>query len=100
MLLHGASRSGTESFSGGVEEVRAKSGRGRNTTVPEQSSQKASKEELMKEMTKLVSKMDVPSFRKEDPFWLNRNLSIRNANHPNFDKAMKVISQLVKMGVR
>ncbi len=58
------------------------------------------KEILLKQLSKLISPMDVPSFRRENPFWLSRNLGFRNSQHKNYEKAMEVIAQLLRMGVR
>lgn len=39
----------------------------------------------------LIEGMDVPSLRKSDIGWLNRNLGVRNSNHPNFEKAKSIV---------
>lgn len=44
----------------------------------------------------LLETMDVPDNRKDDYKWLNRNLGIRNLNHPNFDLAKSLIKELLK----
>lgn len=40
--------------------------------------------------------MDVPSARRQDDRWLLRNLAIRNADHENFEEAMRLIRQKLK----
>jgi hypothetical protein len=40
--------------------------------------------------------MDIPQARSKDIGWLNRNISVNNANHPNILKALWIIKQLIK----
>ena len=54
----------------------------------------------LQRLEELTSKMDVPVFRRNDVFWLARNLAVRNAKHDNFEEANEIISTLSKMGVR
>jgi hypothetical protein len=39
--------------------------------------------------------MDVPEQRKTDWGWLNRNLDVRNKEHPDFERAMQIIKSLL-----
>ena len=58
------------------------------------------KKDLLKYLVKLVSSMDIPVFRRESPYWLNKNLKEFNISHKNYEKAMEVCGKLLKMGVR
>ena len=58
------------------------------------------KEELKEELEKLTRKMDIPVFRRSSVPWLQRNMAIRNSEHPNFEKAKVLVLKLFKMGVR
>lgn len=60
---------------------------------------KPSTQHLLDTLRDLLNGMDVPEFRKEDPKWLKRNLAVRNAEHPNYNKAQELISKLVQMGL-
>ena len=55
---------------------------------------------LLERLEELTKKMDVPVFRRRKPFWLLRNLSIRNKDHPNFPEAVDIAKILAKKGVR
>lgn len=57
------------------------------------------KDTLLAQLANLTLKMDIPHFRKQDVKWLLKNLSVRNKQHENFNKAMEIIIQLNKMGV-
>lgn len=53
------------------------------------------------EIEKLISKMDLPSYRKsvkhnDDARWLKNNLSVKNAKHPNYNKVMELLATIVK----
>ena len=50
----------------------------------------------MEELQELLHGMDIPENRKSDIGWLNRNLAIRNSDHPNFEPAISVIKSLWK----
>lgn len=39
--------------------------------------------------------MDVPEWKRTNAKWLSENLAKRNANHSDFDKAMKIISEIL-----
>lgn len=43
----------------------------------------------------ILDKMDVPEQRKTDFGWLNRNLGVRNKEHPDFERAMQIIKSLL-----
>jgi hypothetical protein len=52
------------------------------------------------EIEKLISKMDLPTYRKtvkhnDDARWLKNNLGVRNANHKNYMKAMELLNSVV-----
>jgi hypothetical protein len=47
-------------------------------------------------LSKLLNDMDVPEQRKTDFRWLNRNLGIRNSEHPNFRESMNIIQKFLK----
>jgi hypothetical protein len=54
----------------------------------------------LSEIEKLISKMDLPTYRKtvkhnDDARWLKNNLGVRNANHKNYMKAMELLNSLV-----
>ena len=57
-------------------------------------------EALKEKLEELTKSMDIPSFRRKSIPWLNRNLAARNKEHPNFDEARDIVTQLMKMGVR
>lgn len=46
---------------------------------------------------RLVDGMDLPKQRvlNHDYHWINRNVAIRNANHPNFSELMKFIKRKI-----
>jgi len=56
--------------------------------------------DMLDELEKLTTQMDVPEFRRRKVAWLSRNLVIRNSNHPNYEEAMTLIKSLIKQGVR
>lgn len=58
------------------------------------------KEDLLRQLVKLVSSMNVPTFRRESPFWLKKNMKQFNCSHKNYNKAMEICEKLLKMGVR
>jgi len=45
-------------------------------------------------LARILATMDVPSLRIDDINWLSRNLAVRNASHPDFKTANKLIRQL------
>jgi hypothetical protein len=52
------------------------------------------------EIEKLISKMDLPSYRKsvkhnDDARWLKNNLKIRNSSHKNYTKVMELLNSVV-----
>lgn len=48
-------------------------------------------------LQELLKKMDVPQGRLNDFGWLARNLHIRNGEHPDFDRAMLIIKNKLKI---
>jgi chorismate-pyruvate lyase len=51
----------------------------------------------------ILAQMDVPEMRKEldntgNLRWLNRNLAIRNKNHPMFNTARTLLTDILKWG--
>jgi hypothetical protein len=54
----------------------------------------------LSEIEKLISRMDLPTYRKtvkhnDDARWLKNNLGVRNANHKNYMKAMELLNSVV-----
>ena len=52
------------------------------------------------EIEKLISKMDLPNYRKavkhnDDARWLKNNLKARNASHKNYVKVMELLASVV-----
>jgi len=57
-------------------------------------------QQKLKEVEKLISKMDLPLYRKsvkhnDDARWLKNNLSVRNAQHKNYAKVVEILESLV-----
>ena len=50
---------------------------------------------LMIELQKYLKTMDIPELRKNDINWLERNLSVRNSNHPNFIRTMVILKNIL-----
>ena len=50
----------------------------------------------MDELELILDSMDIPEMRRQDLGWLNRNLAVRNSNHPDFMRAMQLIKELLK----
>ena len=48
------------------------------------------------ELQKILSTMIVPSLRKDDLEWLKTNLWLRNNNHPQYEKAISLIDELME----
>lgn len=59
-------------------------------------SEKLTREQLLDNLQEVLIGMKIPSQRTKDIGWLNRNLAINNADHPNFLKAVWLINQLMK----
>jgi len=58
------------------------------------------KNERISELEKLISKMDIPFYRKtikssDSIRWLSRNLAIKNATHPDYQKAVLLIKEIL-----
>jgi hypothetical protein len=54
----------------------------------------------LSEIEKLISKMDLPTYRKsvkhnDDARWLKNNLKIKNASHKNYTKVIELLSSVV-----
>lgn len=52
------------------------------------------------EVEKLISKMELPDYRKtvkhnDDARWLKNNLKVRNADHKNYPKVMELLESIV-----
>lgn len=52
------------------------------------------------EIEKLISKMDLPSYRKtvkhnDDARWLKNNLHVKNKDHKNYPRAMELLNEIV-----
>jgi len=48
-------------------------------------------------LKELLKTMDVPESRKEDIFWLARNLFFRNRNNVNYEETKELIKQEIRM---
>ena len=44
-------------------------------------------------LAEILNTMDVPEQRKSDRGWLLRNLAVRNAGHPHFAAAIKLLKK-------
>lgn len=44
----------------------------------------------------ILDSMDIPEQRKKDFYWLLRNLSIRNSEHPKYEEAISLLKKLVR----
>lgn len=56
--------------------------------------------ERIAELEKLISKMDIPFYRKtikssDTIRWLSRNLSVKNSTHPDYQKVMSIIKEII-----
>jgi len=52
------------------------------------------------EVTKLIAKMDLPTYRKsvkhnDDARWLKNNLHVKNATHKNYEQVMQILKNIV-----
>lgn len=61
------------------------------------------RKELGRELRELLAGMEVPPFRREqlNPHnlqWFTRNLGINNGDHKDFERAMSIIKQLIRLG--
>jgi hypothetical protein len=50
----------------------------------------------MNELENILASMDVPPLRRKDLGWLKRNLAVRNRDHPEFHRAMRIIHDLLE----
>lgn len=58
--------------------------------------------EMQKQLRGILATMDVPSFRTQfmsqhNLLWLQRNIAINNADHPQLDEALSLVKQLIKI---
>ena len=53
----------------------------------------------LEKLEKLVSKMDVPVYRRRNVRWLQSHLHERNLQHKNYQQAMEIIEELLCNGV-
>lgn len=51
---------------------------------------------MKEKLYNLIIDMDVPEFRRRDVKWLNRNLGVRNHNHPNYPAAVSLIRDILQ----
>jgi hypothetical protein len=54
----------------------------------------------LKEVEKLIAKMDLPLYRKtvkhnDDARWLKNNLSVRNSQHKNYLKVIEILDTII-----
>jgi hypothetical protein len=54
----------------------------------------------LKEVEKLIAKMDLPLYRKtvkhnDDARWLKNNLSVRNNQHKNYERVMEILATII-----
>jgi len=54
----------------------------------------------LSEIEKLISKMDLPIYRKkvkhnDDARWLKNNLALRNASHKNYSRVAELLKKIV-----
>ena len=57
-------------------------------------------QQKLKEIEKLISKMELPDYRKsvkhnDDARWLKNNLKVRNSEHKNYSKVIEILDTLV-----
>lgn len=55
--------------------------------------------ELLQQLEKLVKRMDIPVYRRNNVCWLKRNLRVKNSSHPHFESVMKIVEELLSYGV-
>lgn len=44
----------------------------------------------------IIQQMDVPEHRVDDYQWLLRNLAFRNSDHPDFQRVIQFIKQMLR----
>lgn len=57
-------------------------------------------EDKIKKLELLISKMDIPFYRKKiksnkDIRWLNKNIGIKNINDNNFEEVQKILMEVI-----
>ena len=57
-------------------------------------------DEKQAELEKIFETMDIPEKRHSDYAWLFRNMTIRNADHPEFTRAMELVAALAMYKIR
>ena len=50
---------------------------------------------MNEELIEILNSMDIPKERRNDIFWLARNLPIRNFNNPKLNRALELLKPLV-----
>ena len=58
------------------------------------------KTEKIQELEKLISKMDLPFYRKtiksgDSLCWLSRNIAVKNSTHPDYNKAISLLKEIL-----
>lgn len=53
-------------------------------------------ENMWQELRDILSNMEIPPDRFDDIFWLNRNIGIRNSQHPDIGEARNLIRDILK----
>ena len=53
-------------------------------------------ENMWQELRDILSNMEIPLDRFDDIFWLNRNIGIRNSQHPDIQEARNLIRNILK----
>lgn len=56
--------------------------------------------ELLNRLGNLTASMSVPCYRRKSVVWLLRNMGVKNKEHPNFPKAIEILEELSRRGVR
>jgi len=57
---------------------------------------------MLQQLQSLIRPMDLPHFRKSGTThknleWLHKNLKVRNESHKNYEPAMEVLKDLLKI---
>lgn len=51
-------------------------------------------------LEEILDTMDIPRAFRNDTDWMNRNLHVRNKDHPNFDEANDLLDKLLRIEKR
>jgi hypothetical protein len=54
---------------------------------------------MLVQLERLVTKMDVPVYKRNNPVWLKKHLRVKNEAHPSFQDAMRLVEELLSNGV-